>query len=87
VAILILRWAQIVERGVKSACVVDLINKAWKVSGNIIERFVGHQIYGFDLERLHEALSLGVVIRIAASAYGANEAVLTQCLLNCILSH
>jgi hypothetical protein len=36
-----------------------------------------YQIYGFDLESLHEALGLGVVIWIAAPAHGAYEAVLS----------
>ena len=37
-----------------------------------------HQIHGFDLECLHEALGLGVVVGIAAPAHGAGETVLLQ---------
>ena len=34
------------------------------------------QIHGFDLECLHEALDLGVVVGIAAPAHGPGETVL-----------
>src|SRR5580693_9507698 len=54
--------AQVAERGVESSGVVDLIDKAWKVSGNVVEGFVIHQIDGLDLKRLHEALGLGIVV-------------------------
>src|SRR5215471_15447917 len=77
VVILVLRGAQITQRGVESAVVVDLVDEAWKVSCNILEGFVGHQIHSFDLECLHEALGLGIIIRIAAPAHGADEAVLS----------
>ena len=77
VAILILRGTEIAQRGVESAGVVDLLDEAWKISCNVRERFVGHQIHGFDLECLHEALGLGVVVGIAAPAHGAYEAVLS----------
>jgi len=45
---------------------------------NVLEGFVCHQIHGFDLECLHEALGLGVVVGIAAPAHGAGETVLLQ---------
>ena len=44
----------------------------------VLEGFVCHQIHGFDLECLHEALGLGVVVGIAAPAHGAGETVLLQ---------
>ena len=37
VVILELCWAQVAERGVQSAGVVDLINKAWKIGGHVFE--------------------------------------------------
>ena len=37
-----------------------------KIDGDILERFVVHQIDGLDLERLHEALCLGIVVGIPA---------------------
>jgi hypothetical protein len=44
------------------AGVVDLIEKAWKIGGDVFESFVIHQIDGLDLKGLHEALGLGIVI-------------------------
>jgi hypothetical protein len=42
------------------------------------EGFVCHRVDGFDLERLHEALRLGVIVRIAAPAHRADQAVTKQ---------
>jgi hypothetical protein len=58
---------------VQAADVVDLIDKAWKVGGDIFERLVIHQIGGFDFKRLHKALGLGIVVGIAAPAHGADQ--------------
>ena len=44
----------------ETASVVDLVDEPWKVPGDVVEGFVGHRIDGFDLERLDEALGLGV---------------------------
>ena len=52
--------------------------KAGKVDCNVLEGFVCHQIHSFDLECLHEALGLGVVVGIAAPAHGAGETVILQ---------
>ena len=57
----------------QSASVVDLIDEAGKVGGDIFEGLIIHQIDGLDLERLHEALSLGVVVGIAASTHGTDQ--------------
>ena len=62
----------------ESAGVVNLVDEAWKIGCNVLEGFVSHQIHGFDLEGLHEALRLGVVVGIAAPAHRADEAVLAQ---------
>ncbi len=77
VAILVLRGAEIAERGVESAGIVDLIDEAWKVSRNVLESFVGHQIHGFKLESLHEAFGFGVIVWIAAAAHRTYESVLS----------
>jgi hypothetical protein len=37
-----------------------------------------HQIYGFDLQCLHEALGLRVVVGVSASTHRAGETVLLQ---------
>jgi len=63
---------------VESASVVNLVDEAGKVGCNVLEGFVCHQIHGFDLKCLHEALDLGVVVGIAAPAHGAGETVLLQ---------
>ena len=76
--ILELCWAEVAKRGVEPAGVVDLIDKAWKVGGDVFEGFVIHQIDGLDLKGLHEALGLGIVIGIATSAHGADEAMFGQ---------
>jgi hypothetical protein len=58
--------------------VVDLLDEAWKVLDDVGERLVRHRIDRFDLERLHEALSLGVVIRIATPPHRADAAMSKQ---------
>ena len=55
VLILVLRGAEIAERGVEPAGVVDLIDKSWKVGGHVFEDVVFHQVDGLDLQRLHTA--------------------------------
>src|SRR5215813_11795647 len=62
VVILELRGAQVAERGVQPASVVDLVNEAGKIRGDVLECFVVHKIDGFDLQRLDEAFGLGVVV-------------------------
>jgi hypothetical protein len=62
----------------ESAGVVDLIDKAWKIGGDVFESFVIHQIDGLDLKGFHEALCLGIVIGIATSAHGAVETMFGQ---------
>jgi hypothetical protein len=63
---------------VESAGVVDLIDKAWKIGGDVFESLVIHQIDGLDLNGLHEALSLGIVVGITTSAHGADETMFGQ---------
>src|SRR6478672_9962060 len=70
--------AKVAERGVESAGVVDLIDKAWKIGGDVFESFVIHQIDGLDLKGLHKALGLGIVIGIATSAHRADETMFGQ---------
>src|SRR6185436_5424080 len=62
----------------ESAGVVDLIDKAWKIGGDVFVSFVIHQIDGLDLKGFHEALGLGIVIGIATSAHGAVETMFGQ---------
>ena len=60
VVILELLRAEIAQGGMETASVVDLVDESRKIVSDIFEGFVGHRIDGFDLERLHEALGLGV---------------------------
>src|SRR6516165_1185548 len=75
VLILELDGTPIAEGAMESACVVDLINEVRKVGNDVCERFVVPEVNRFDLQRLHEALGLGVVIRVATAAHGTAQAV------------
>jgi hypothetical protein len=63
---------------VETAAVVDLVDESRKVVGDIGEGSVGHRIDGLDLERLHEALGLGVVVRFPSPPHRAEETVAKQ---------
>src|SRR5208337_1407504 len=78
VAVLELLRAQVAQSGVETAGVVDLVDETRKILCDVGEGFVGHRVDGFDLERLHEALRLGIVVRIAAPAHRADQAVAKQ---------
>jgi len=64
VLILELPRAEIAGRRMKPACVVDLLYEVAQVFSNIAERFECHRLNRFNLQRLHEAFSLGVVVGI-----------------------
>ncbi len=56
--------------------VVDLINEARKVGGDVLEGLLGHRVDRLDLECIrwrgpsgHEALGLGVVVWVATPAH------------------
>src|SRR4051794_24288098 len=74
VLILELHRAEIAERGMKAFAVVDLVEEPRKVGGDVLERLVGGEVDSLDLQRLHEALRLGVVIWIGAAAHRADQA-------------
>ncbi|WOS67253.1 hypothetical protein SFGR64A_30485 (plasmid) [Sinorhizobium fredii GR64] len=62
------------------ALVVDLLDEVGKVFGDVLEGFECHQIDRLDLQRFHEALGLGVVIRVSPATHRADQAVGGQCL-------
>ena len=62
----------------ETASVVDLVDEPRKVLGDIGEGFVGHRIDGFDLEGLHEALGLGVVVGVASAPHRSDETAAKQ---------
>jgi hypothetical protein len=78
VVIVELRGAQVAERGVQPASAVDLVNEAAKIRGDVLERFVVHQVDGIDLQRLDEAFSLGVVVRVSTPAHRTDEPMLCE---------
>src|ERR1700756_2175470 len=66
------------ESGMQSALIVSLVDEMWKVLDDIFESFVRHGIDSLYLHGLHEALRLSVVVRIAAPAHRADQAVSGQ---------
>lgn len=59
VLILELLRAQITERRMKPACVVDLLYEVGKMFIDIFGRFESHRIDRFNLQRFYDAFSLG----------------------------
>ena len=47
--------------------------QAGNIDRDVVEGLIGHQVDGFDLQGLHEALGLGVVVRIAAPAHRTDQ--------------
>ena len=78
VLVLELYAAQVSERGVEPSLIVDLVDEAGKVGRDVPESFASHRVYRLHLQRLHEALGFGVVVRISAPAHRTNEAVIGQ---------
>lgn len=70
-------WA-ISERRVKATAVEDLFDEPRQPSGDVLERVVACQVDLLDLQRLHEPLGLGVVVRIGRRAHRAHRPALTQ---------
>src|SRR3546814_1836173 len=56
------------------SAIVDLVDEAGKILHHVGEALIGHRVDGFDLQGLHEALRLGVVVGIAAPAHRADQA-------------
>ena len=70
--------AEIAERGMESASIVTLVDEAGKISSHILEGFVVHQIDGLDLQCLHEALCLRIVVGVPAPPHRTNETVVGE---------
>jgi hypothetical protein len=69
VVILELRGAEISERRVEPSAVVDLVDEAGKIGGDVFERLVFHHVDGLDLQGFHEAFGLRIVVGITAPAH------------------
>ena len=73
----------------KSACVVNLLYEVGKVFGHLFECFIGPTIDRFDLQSLHGAFGLGIVIGIPAAADRADQTIASQCIpvdVSCVLT-
>ena len=53
----------------QSLGVIDLIDEVRKIRGDVLERLVRCKVNGFDLQGLHETLSLGIVVGIGTTAH------------------
>ena len=51
------------------ALVVNLLDEVGKVFGDVLECLEGYRVNGLDLQRFHEALGLGIVIRVAPATH------------------
>src|SRR5699024_3514786 len=67
-------WAQIAQGRMQASGVVDLLDEAGQSGGDLLEGRVIRDVDVLDLEGLEEALGLGVVVRVAAAAHRADEA-------------
>ena len=61
------------------ALVVDHLDEVGKVLGDVLESFECHRVDRLDLQRFHEAFSLGIIVRIAAATHRTDQAVGGQC--------
>ncbi len=55
--------------------VFDVVEEVWQICRDVIEGLVLGHIDSLDLQRLHEAFGLLVIIRIPSMAHGPDEAV------------
>jgi hypothetical protein len=60
------------------AVVVDILDEVGKVFSDIVEGFENDRVNSFDLQRLHEALGLGVVVGIASAAHRADQTLINK---------
>jgi hypothetical protein len=59
---------------VQPPAVVDVVDEAGQIEGDILEGLVDHRIDRLDLQRLDEALGVGVVVAVAAPPGRADQA-------------
>lgn len=55
--------------------IVHAADEGWKQCGDILEGVERHRVDGLDFEGFLEALGLGIILRNAAPAHGADDAV------------
>src|ERR1700674_756110 len=73
--ILELDGAPVAEGGMEPSLVVNLVDEPRKRMDDVGEGLIASQIDLFDLQRLHEAFRLRVVVGVATPAHGTAEPV------------
>ena len=58
--------------------VVNVVDEARKIGGDVLESLVVHQIHRLDLEGLHETLSFRIVVGVAPPSHRADQAMLGE---------
>lgn len=64
--------APIAECGMEPCRVVDPVDEVREVGDHVSEAFLLRLVDSLDLERLHEALGLGIVVGVAAPPHRAS---------------
>jgi hypothetical protein len=78
VLLLELHGAQVAEHRMQPAAIVYVIDEVRDVRGGILEALLGHRIVGLDLQCLHDALGICIVVRIAAPPDRADQTMCRQ---------
>src|SRR3979411_3153364 len=84
VLLLKLYRADIAESGVEPSGIVDAVDELGKIFDDVGECLERHWIDALDLERLHEAFCLGVVVRISSPTHGPFDAVIGEVVAVCL---
>ena len=67
--ILEMHGAEIAEGRMEPSAIVDMVDEAGKMFDNVGKCLELHRVDGLDLKRLHEALRLGVVVRVSSPSH------------------
>src|SRR5450755_129153 len=78
VLLLKLYRADIAESGMEPSGIVDAVDELGKIFDDVGECLERHWIDALDLQRLHEAFCLGVVVRISSPTHGPFDAVIGE---------
>lgn len=61
--------AEVAQRGMLAKAILNVVDEPRKILSDVSERLLGDGKDGVDYERLHEALSLGVVVWVVAPPF------------------
>ena len=84
VLLLKLYRADIAESGVEPSGIVDAVDELGKIFDDVGECLERHWMDALDLQRLHEAFCLGVVVRISSPTHGPFDAVIGEVVAVCL---